>query len=63
MEETDRKREDFIRQVFKVEPDDPGNFDLVLNSDRMKPQCLLETASLALIGARTGGRARMASQA
>ena len=62
LEETDRKREDFIRKVFKVEPDNPVKFDLVLNSDRMKPECMLETVTLALIGARTGGRARMPSQ-
>ena len=62
LEETDRKREDFIRKVFKVEPDNPVKFDLVLNSDRMKPECMLEMVTLALIGARTGGRARMPSQ-
>ena len=61
MEETDRKREDFIRKVFKVEPDSPENFDLVLNSDRMKPECMLETVTLVMIGARTGGRDRMHS--
>lgn len=62
MEETDRKREDFIRKVFKVDPNNPENFDLVFNSDRMKPECILETVSLALIGAQTGGRARMNNQ-
>ena len=60
--ETDRNREDFIHKVFKVEASDPGNYDLVLNSDRTKPECMLEIVSLALIGARTGGRARMHSQ-
>ncbi len=62
LDETDRKREDFIRKVFKAEPDHPGNFDLVLNSDRMKPECILETVTLALLGARTGGRAKMPSR-
>jgi len=62
LEETDRKREDFIRKVFKVEPNAAHNFDLVINSDRMKPECMLETVTLALIGAQTGGRARMHSQ-
>jgi cytidylate kinase len=62
MDETDRNREEFIRSVFKVEPDEPGHFDLILNTDRMKPECMLEVVNLALIGARTGGRARMHSQ-
>lgn len=62
LDETDRKREDFIRKVFKVDPDDPKNFDLVLNADRIGPECMLETVSLALIGARTGDRAEMPSR-
>jgi len=62
LEETDRNREDFLRKVFKVDPNTTENFDLVLNSDRMKPECMLETVTLALIGAQTGGRARMHSQ-
>ena len=62
LEETDRNREEFIRKVFKVDPNSPDNFDLILNSDRMKPECMLETATLPLIGAQTGGRARMHNQ-
>ena len=62
LEETDRNREEFIRKVFKVDPNAPDNFDLVINSDRMKPECMLEMVTLALIGARTGGRARMHNQ-
>ena len=45
--ETDRKRKEFIRKVFKVEPNAPENFDLVLNSDRMKSEDMLEMATLA----------------
>ncbi len=62
LEETDRNRAEFIRKVFKADPNDPTHFDLVINSDRMKPECMLETVTLALIGAQTGGRARMHSQ-
>ena len=62
LEETDRNREEFIRKVFKVDPNSPDNFDLMLNSDRMKPECMLEAATLILIGAQTGGRARMHNQ-
>jgi len=62
LQETDRNRKEFIRKVFKTDPNGPEHFDLVLNSDRMTPECMLETATLALIGAQTGGRARMPSQ-
>jgi cytidylate kinase len=62
LEVTDRNREEFVRKVFKMDPQSPDNFDLVLNSDRMKPECMLETATLTLIGAQTGGRARMHNQ-
>mgnify|MGYP001819973159 CR=1 FL=1 len=61
--ETDANREDFIRKVFKVDPMDPGAFDLVLNADRIKPECMVEIVGLALLGLHTGGRARMSSQA
>ena len=60
--ETDRNRKEFIRKVFKVDPNAPEHFDLVLNSDRMTPEGMLEMATLALIGAQTGGKARMHSQ-
>ncbi len=62
LEETDRNREEFIRKVFKVDPNEPDNFDLILNSDQMKPECMLEIVTLAVIGRRTGGRARMHNQ-
>lgn len=60
--ETDRNRKEFIRRVFKVDPNAPEHFDLVLNSDRMTPEGMLEMATLALIGAETAGQARMHSQ-
>lgn len=60
--ETDRNREEFIHKVFKVDAMDPTSYDLVLNADRIKPECMLEIVSLALLGAHTGGRARMPSQ-
>jgi cytidylate kinase len=62
LEETDRNREEFIRKVFKVDSNAPENYDLVINSDHMKPECMLEMVTLALIGRRTGGRARMHNQ-
>ena len=62
LQETDRNRRDFIRKVFKVQPNAPENFDLVLNSDRMTPECMLETATVALISTQSAGPARMPSQ-
>jgi cytidylate kinase len=59
---TDRNRKEFIRKVFKVDPNAPEHFDLVLNSDRLTPEGMLEMATLALIGARNGGRPRIHSQ-
>jgi cytidylate kinase len=57
LDETDRKRDEFIRRVFRVEPGDPSNFDLTLNSARMSPECMIETVLLQLLNATTGGRA------
>lgn len=62
LQETDRNRKDFIRKVFKADPNGPEHFDLVLNSDRMTPETMLETATLALVGAQTGGRVKIPSQ-
>jgi cytidylate kinase len=62
LQETDRNRQEFIRKVFKVSPNAPENFDLVLNSDRMTPESMLETVTVALIGIQTSGPARLPSQ-
>jgi len=37
MEQTDRERTEFIRRHYKGDPDDPRNYDLVLNTDRLNP--------------------------
>ncbi len=62
LQETDRNREEFIRKVFKVNPNAPEHFDLVVNSDRIKPEGMLEMVTLALIDTQIGGRARLPSQ-
>jgi len=56
MEETDRARDDFVRTVFAVEPGDPANFDLTLNSDRMTCDTMAETVLLHLLGSATADK-------
>lgn len=55
LEETDRKRSQFIRQIFREEPGNPESYDLVMNTDRMHPECLVEVAMLALLDQQAGG--------
>lgn len=51
--ETDRKRAEFIRKVFKEDPSRPENFDLTLNTDRLAPEAALETVMLAMLERQT----------
>ncbi len=44
LHETDHRRDEFIRNLFKVEPGDPVHYDLVLNADRLTPQRMTEVA-------------------
>ena len=53
--ETERKREEFIRKVFKDDPGNPENFDLTINTDRLDSEAALEIALLALVGKQTEG--------
>ena len=55
LEETDRKRSQFIRKVFREEPSHPESYDLILNTDRLQPESLVELTLLALLGQQTGG--------
>jgi cytidylate kinase len=48
-DETDRRREDFVRRVFGEEPGTPHNFDLVFNSDRLDLEQMVEAATLVLL--------------
>lgn len=49
IEETDRRREDFVKQVFRTEPGLPENYDLVLNADRLGPEAMVDLAMEALL--------------
>lgn len=51
--ETDRKREEFIRRLFKEDPHRPECFDLVLNTDRLEPEAVIEMVMLALLDRQT----------
>ncbi len=46
--ESDAARDGFLRRGFKVEPDDPRQYDLVLNTDRVPPERLIDIAMAAL---------------
>jgi len=46
--ESDAARDAFLRKLFKVEPDDPRQFDLVLNTDRVAPERLIDLVMAAL---------------
>ena len=55
MDETDRRRTEYIRKVFRHEPGQPEDFDLLLNTDRIRPECQVELVLLALLGQQAGG--------
>ncbi|MFH2053959.1 MAG: cytidylate kinase-like family protein [bacterium] len=60
MEENDRRRSEFIRSIFKVEPGRPEDFDLVLNADRMSVEQMTELSLLAMIKPQDPGIAAAA---
>ncbi len=60
MEENDRRRSDFIRSIFKVEPGRPEDFDLVINADRMGVDQMTELCLLAMTQPRGPGIAASA---
>jgi len=45
---SDEERDRFLRKLFKVEPDDPRQYDLVLNTDNLPPHELVSIAMTAL---------------
>jgi len=53
LDETDRRRTEFVRSVFKVDPGGPQNFDLTINSDRFSAESLVEQTLLALLARQT----------
>ena len=45
---SDAERDRFLRKQFKVEPDDPRQYDLILNTDNLPPHELVGIALAAL---------------
>ncbi|MFN2371482.1 MAG: AAA family ATPase [Candidatus Krumholzibacteriia bacterium] len=45
---TDLSRARFVREVFRTEPGSPENYDLVLNSDRLDEETMVDHVLLAL---------------
>ena len=54
--ETERKRDEFIRKVFKEDPGRPENFELTINTDRLEPEAAVEIVLLALLVRQTAER-------
>lgn len=51
LDETDRRREEFVRTVFGADPEAAHHYDLVLNSDRLELEQMLEAVTLVLLAA------------
>jgi cytidylate kinase len=51
LDETDRRREAYVRKLFSTDPHEPSNYDLVINTDRLSPGDVLELALLGMLGA------------
>ncbi len=49
LDSTDRRRARYTRQVFHREPGQAGDFDLILNTERMSPATVLEMTMTALL--------------
>ncbi len=62
LDETDARRERFVREVFHVEPGSPENYDLVLNSDRMDLDTMVDHVLLALAHSATAAEAALQQQ-
>jgi cytidylate kinase len=51
LEETDRRREAYVRKLLGVDPHDAAGYDLVVNTDRLAPVEVVEIVLVALVGA------------
>lgn len=50
VEETDRRREAYVRKLLGVDPHDPSGYDVVVNTDRLAPAEVVEVVLVALVG-------------
>jgi cytidylate kinase len=61
LDETDRRREAYVRKLFNADPHEPSNYDLVINTDRLSPGDVLELVLLGMLGsARRDQKQQMA---
>jgi cytidylate kinase len=51
LDETDRRRDAYVRKLFGADPHEPSNYDLVINTDRLAPGEVLELVLLGMLGA------------
>lgn len=51
LDETDRRREAYVRKLLGVDPHDAAGYDLVVNTDRLAPIEVVEIVLVALVGA------------
>lgn len=51
LDETDRRREAYVRKLLGVDPHDAAGYDLVVNTDRLAPAEVVEIVLMALVGA------------
>ncbi len=63
LEETDRKREAFVRKLLGVDPFDAAGYDLVVNTDRLAPAEVVELVLVAMVAAMRQQPRQVAAQA
>lgn len=51
VDETDRRREAYIRKLFGVNPHDPSHYDLVINTDRLTAVDVVDVVLMATLAA------------
>ncbi|MCB1185174.1 cytidylate kinase-like family protein [bacterium] len=58
-DDTDARRDEFVRRLFGCDPADPTAFDLVLNTDRLDADAVVENVMLGLLAVVAGERTRV----
>jgi cytidylate kinase len=61
LDETDRRRDAYVRKLFSADPHEPSNYDLVINTDRLAPGEVLELVLLGVLGAARRDQKQMTS--
>jgi cytidylate kinase len=61
IDETDHRREAYVRKLFSVDPHDPTCYDLVVNTDRLTQADTLEVVLLAVLTSVKGVERKLES--